>query len=145
MELILVLPILFLVLVAGIQFASVIAVDTTLSHASLEASRLSSLGCDTNQVSDRVDEFLAAHGLSLATGVRLVVEDDGGIVQSSGAGSLSSPTIGTPVDPDCVRSTLIVETNTTPIPNLLRDYCVDFAGKQFEHVSVAFVPQCECP
>lgn len=145
LELILVLPVLFLTLIAAIQFASVIVVDSTLCHASLEASRLASIGCSDSQIEARVNEFLDIHGMSLASGARVVVEGSSGTLLSSGDPGLSSTTIGTPVDPRCVRTTLLVETDAQPIPNLLRDYCVDFSGKVSEHVSIAMLPQCECP
>ena len=144
-EMIVVLPILFLALAAAVQFASVLSVDTTLCHASLEASRLCAMGCSEDQLSSRVDEFLSVHGMSLASGARIVVEDDAGTVLSAGDGSLTSSTIGSPVSSGGCRATLLVETDASPIPNLLRDYCVDFAGKQFEHVSVSCKPVCDCP
>ena len=145
LELILVLPILFMTLIAAIQFASVIAVDTTLSHASTEASRLAAMGCREDAISDRVNEFLAVHHTSLGGGARIVIETDSGIVQSSGDTLLTSATIGSPLAAGYVRATLLVSTDAQPIPNLLRDYCVDFSGKQSEHVSVALLPTCDCP
>ncbi len=145
LELVIVLPILFLALAAAVQFATVLSVDTTLCHASLEASRLSAMGCDEDQIADRVDEFLSVHGMSLASGTRIVVEDDAGLVSSAGDASLTSSVIGSPVASGACRSTLIVETNASPIPNVLRDYCVDYSGRQFEHVSVACKAICECP
>ena len=144
LELILVLPILFLTLIAAIEFSAVIAVDTTLAHASQEASRLAAMGCDSTRISDRVNEFLAVHGTTLGPGARVVIEDSVGIVQSTGDNTLTSATIGTPVDADCVRATLLVSTDTQPIPNLLQSECVDFSGKQSEHVSVALLPTCSC-
>lgn len=145
LELILVLPILFLTLIAAIQFSSVIAVDSTLAHASQEASRLAAMGCSGTDITERVNEFLAVHGTSLGPGARVVIEDSTGIVQSSGDNTLTSATIGSPVDSDCVRATLLVSTDAQPIPNLLQDECVDFSGKQSEHVSIAMLPACYCP
>ena len=146
LELILVLPILVLTLIAAIQFSSVLTVDTTLKHASIEASRLASLGCDSNQIESRIDEFLSVHNMSISGGgVRVVIEDENGIAQSSGDGSLTSTTIGGPVTAGTVRSTLLVETDAQPIPNLLRDYCVDFSGQQSEHTSVAIQQTADCP
>ena len=145
LELILVLPILFLTLIAGVQFSSVIAVDSTLSQASMEASRLAAIGCAESEIDDRVNEFLAVHSTALGAGARIVIEDETGIVQSSGDASLTSSTIGSPVTPGSVRATLLVSTDAQPIPNLLRNDCVDFSGKQSEHVSVAMLPTCFCP
>ena len=145
LELILVLPILFLTLIAAVQFSSVMAVDTTLSHASMEASRLAAMGCGADEITDRVNEFLSVHATSLNSGARIVIEDSTGIVQSTGDASLVSGTIGTPVDAGCIRATLLVATDAQPIPNLLDDHCVDFSGKQSEHVSVAMLPTCRCP
>ncbi len=145
LELIVVLPILFLTLIAAIQFASVIAVDTTLSHASTEASRLAALGCREDAITDRVNEFLTIHNTSLGGGARIVIENDSGIVQSTGDRALTSATIGSPLATGYVRATLLVSTDAQPIPNLLRAYCVDFSGKQSEHVSVALLPTCDCP
>lgn len=145
LELILVLPILFLSLAAGVQFASVMAVDATLCHASLEASRLASMECSEEQVLNRTNEFLAVHGLSLGPGAALTLEDGDGVLYALGDATLSSPTLGTPVEEGCVRATLLVETDSTPIPNTLRNYCVDYEGKLFEHVTLIPQPICDCP
>ncbi len=141
----LVLPILILSLVAAIQFASVLVIDTTLSHASLEAARLAAMDCTESQITDRVNAFLAVHDMTLGVGSQLIVEDASGVTILAGDGSLS-PTGSYPaIADDRVRSTLIVETNVTPIPNALRNYCVDFADRQFEHTSIAPGPACYCP
>lgn len=145
LELILTLPILFLTLIAGIQFSSVISVDTTLCQASLEIARLAAMECDADQLSDRASEFLAIHNMAIGPGVRIVVEDETGEVHSFGDTSLTSPTFGTPVETNCVRATLLAETASSPIPNLLRDFCIDYAGKQFEHTSFALKQNCDCP
>ena len=145
LELILVLPVLFTVLIAGIQFSSVIVVDTTLAHASIEAARLAAMGCDAAEIAARTDQFLSAHGMVLGTGSRLVIEDETGVIQSHGDGLLTSSIIGTPVAPDSVRSTFLVETDASPIPNLLKSDRIDFSGKLFQQVAVASIPRCECP
>lgn len=144
LELVLVLPILILSLVAAIQFASVLVVDTTLSHASLEVARLAAMDCTEVQITDRVNEFLAVHDMTLGVGSQLIVEDASGVTISAGDGSLSPSVSYPPISDARVRATLIVETNATPIPNALRNYCVDFADRQFEHTSVV-LPVCECP
>ena len=97
LELILVLPLLITLLIAGIQFSTVLVVDTTLLHASIEASRLAAMGCDGVEIASRTDEFLAVHGLVLGAGIRLVVEDAAGLLHSFGDGTLTSTSIGTPV------------------------------------------------
>ena len=145
LELILVLPILFLTLAGGLQFSSVISVDTTLCHAALEAARLASFGCDEVSITERVDEFLGIHNMALGGGSRVVIEDSSGIVESIGDNSLTSPTIGSAVPVDCVRATLIVETDSAPVPNALANYCVDFSSRQFEHSAIAIRQTCNCP
>lgn len=145
LELILVLPLLFMTLVAGVQFSSVMAVDTTFSSATIEASRLAAMGCRGATLGIRVDEFLAIHGMALGPGSRLVVEDSTGAVESFGDGTLTSPTIGSPLPAESVRSTLLIATAATPLPNALRQFNIDFSGRQFEHVAIACLPAVDCP
>lgn len=143
LELTLVMPLLFLTLVAGVQLASIVAIDTTLCHASLEASRISTMGCDVATVADRIDSFLAVHNVSLFRGSRLVIEDATGRVQSVGDSRLSCSFIGTPLAPNTLRTVLLLSTDVTPIPNLSPDFgCV---GKQFQHVAVSNLSDSEWP
>jgi Flp pilus assembly protein TadG len=144
LELVLVLPILFLTLIAGIQFATTLVVNNTISAAVHEASRLAAMGCDESEISDAVDQFLAAHNLSLGVGTRLVIDNSSSTLFDLGDGSLTSPTVGSAVPANSVRATLLVATDVTPIPNLLANYCVDFEGKQYELCSIAHVLDCSC-
>jgi len=145
LELILTLPILFLTLIAGVQLSSVLSVDTTLCQTALEVSRLAAMECDTVGISDRANEMLAVHNMLIGPGVRVVVEDETGQIHAFGDNTLSSPTLGTPVNANCVRTTLLADTSSSPIPNLLRDFCVDYDGKQFEHTAIALKQTCDCP
>lgn len=145
LEFILVMPILILTLIAGIQFASVQIVDNTVQAAAQAAARIAARdNCSDDDVSTAVDQFLAVNGITLGPGVRLVLLDSTGIVSDFGDGSLTSSHLSPLPDPGMIRSVLIVETDSTPIPNLLANYCVDFSGKQYEACSVTIVPEC-CP
>jgi Flp pilus assembly protein TadG len=99
LELVLVLPILFLTLIAGIQFATTLVVNNTISAAVHEASRLAAMGCDESEISDAVDQFLAAHNLSLGVGTRLVIDNSSSTLFDLGDGSLTSPTVGSALLP----------------------------------------------
>ena len=145
LELILTLPILFLTLIAGVQFSSVMSVDATLCQTALEVSRLAAMECDADQLSNRESEFLAIHTMAIGPGVRIVVEDETGEIHSFGDTTLSSPTVGAPVAANCVRTTLLADTSSSPLPNLLRDFCVNYDGKQFEHTAFALKQSCDCP
>ena len=143
LEFILVMPILFCTLIAGIQFATVLVVDNTIQAAAFEASRIATGDfCDADDVTSAVDDFLAVHGISLGPGVRLVLLDSTGITNSFGDASLTGTNFSPLPPPGSVRSVLIVETDQTPIPNLLANYCVDFAGKQYEACAVSQLPEC---
>ena len=139
------MPILVLAMIAGIQFATVMVVDSTIQAAALEASRVAAGDfCDGDDISAATSQFLAVHGISLGPGVRLVILDSTGIINSFGDASLTSSHLSPLPAAGTVRSVLIVETDQTPIPNLLANYCIDFSGKQYEACSVSVIPDC-CP
>ena len=143
LEFILAMPVLILALIAGIQFATVLAVDSTIQAAAIEASRVASGEfCNDADVAAAVDQFLAVHGISIGPGVRLVLQDSTGIVSSFGDATLTSAQLASLPPPGVIQSVLIVETDETPIPNLLANYCVDFSGKQYEACAVTVVPEC---
>lgn len=143
LEFILVMPVLIIALIAGIQFATVLVVDNTIQAAAFEAARVAAGDyCDDDDVTNAVDDFLAVHGISLGPGVRLVLQDSTGITGSFGDATLTSDHLGSLPDAGTVQSVLIVETDQTPIPNLLANYCVDFSGKQYEACAVSILPQC---
>ncbi len=143
LEFILAMPVLILVLIAGIQFATVLVVDNTIQAAAIEAARVSSAeNCDETDVANAVNQFLNVHGIRLGPGARLVIQDSTGTLTSIGDDGLTSDHLSPLPPANFVRSVLVVETNRTPIPNLLANYCVDYSGKQYEACSIAMLPNC---
>ncbi len=132
LQLILVMPVLVLVLVAAIQFSTVLVVNSSLAAAATEAARLAAIGCGQDEVLAGIAPFLDVHGIRVGPGVRLVLLDEAGIVSTDGDGALTSPHLTRLPPADMCRAVLIVSTDVTPIPNALANYCVDYAGKQYE-------------
>ena len=144
LEFILVMPALFLTLLAGVQFGSLMTLHSSLQATAIEAARISALNCDPSDIDDRVNEFLAIHGLQLGTGVLLIVQDSLGIVHESGDGTLTSIHMaGRPPD-STLRATLVVSMDATPLPNLLERFCLDYSDHQFELFATRQVVDCEC-
>lgn len=145
LEFVLVMPVLFLTLLAGVQFASLLVINNTIQAAAIEASRLATMECDATDIENQVNQFLDVHGMSLGTGVSLTVQDSTGTVQTSGDATLSSSLLAPLPPASFVRATLVVSLDATPAPNLLASFCLDFQDNQFELCHTRFVPQCACP
>lgn len=135
---------LMLLLFAGIQFSLTSAVESTVSAATHEAARCYAIGGDIDEASAMVGQMLNVHGITIGPGVRLVIQDDTGAIQSQGDGTLTSDSLLTAPPAGTVRAVLIVDVNATPAPNMLTAYCVDFSERQFQSSSVTTLFK-ECP
>lgn len=144
LEFILVMPVLFLTLLAGVQFASLMTLNSSLQATAVEAARIASMECTAGQIDDRINEFLNIHGMSLGPGVSLFVQDSTGVIHSSGDGTLTSSHLATLPAGSTIRAVLVVSMDATPVPNLLESFCLDFSDNQFELCATRYVVQCEC-
>ncbi len=137
-------PALFLLLFGGLQMALTSVIGNAVTAATHEAARCCELGADITETADAVDGILGVHGFGLGSGVRLVLQDDTGAVQSAGDASLTSDITLTPPPVGTCRALLIVEVSATPAPNMLTAFCVDFSDRRFECSSVATLEP-DCP
>ena len=138
LELILTLPILVLIAIAAIQFGVLLMAQNTIATASREAARLAANGSGEWQLEHDVNSCLSPFGLELGDGVRLVIQDETGTLQSLGDGALSSDVLLSPVPHAMIRSTLLVSVESTRTPNLLANHGVDYSNGQFEYSALRF-------
>lgn len=135
---------LMLLLFAGLQFALTSAVGNTVAAASHEAARCYKIGGDIDEVAMEVNRILDVNGMTIGPGVRLVIQDDSGSIQSQGDGSLTCDILLSPPPSGMIRALLIVDVDATPAPNMLTEYCVDFSERQFKCSSVISLFK-DCP
>ncbi len=145
LEFVLVMPVLFLTLLAAVQFASMMTLNSSFQATAFEAARLTAMECSSAHITDRVNEFLSVHDMRLGDGVRLVVEDASGNVQTMGDLALTSNHLASSPPAGAARAVLVVSMDATPAPNLLATYCLDFKDNQFELCATRHVMECPCP
>lgn len=138
------MPVLFLTLLAGVQFASLMTLNSSLQATAIEAARIAAMDCSPMQIDDRINEFLNVHGMSLGPGVMLTIQDDAGVVYQAGDGTLTSTLLAGSPPGSTLRAVLVVSMDATPVPNLLESFCLDFSDNQFELCATRFTAECDC-
>ncbi|MGQ9503714.1 MAG: TadE/TadG family type IV pilus assembly protein [Thermogutta sp.] len=138
LEAVLVLSILILVTLAVFQFAVVMLIEQSITHAVIVAAREAGKGADIDAAVESVDAVLGIHGLHIGSGASLVLEDplaDPPVVVrgESPCQPLNQPA----VPPGYVRATLCVNLGQRPFLNALKTFCLDFSEKKFTVTAIA--------
>jgi hypothetical protein len=142
LELILTLPVLLLVTLGGIQWAMAVIVSQTVQAATAEAARESADLAATATIQDRLDraliviqEHLALHGIPLSdtgSGVNRLIVADGDTGETASHGDASLTSSAPNPEPGALTVALVIELNTTPIPNLLTMFGVSWSSSNLE-------------
>jgi hypothetical protein len=122
LEAVLVLSILILVTIAVFQFAIVMLIEQSITHAVTVAAREAGKGADIDATAESVDAVLAIHGLRTVL-VRGEIE--------------CQPPSQPVIPPGYVRATLCVNLSQRPFLNALKTFCLDFSGRTFTVSAVA--------
>lgn len=132
LEVVIVLPILILLLVAGIQFGMAMLVEQAVTHAATVAAREAGKGASTAEVVQTVECILAPHAITLGPYAGLLLEDPAKYSQPQKAGSLACDAPVSPaLESGDVRVTLCVALDRRPFLNALRAYGIDLTGRRF--------------
>ena len=132
LELVIVLPILILLLVAGIQFGMAMLVQQAVTHAATVAAREAGKGVSTAELAQVVECILAPHSITIGPYAGLVLEDPEKYPQPQKAGSLTCDAPASPsLESGDVRVTLCVALDRRPFLNALRAYGIDLTGRRF--------------
>jgi len=138
LEAVLVLSILILVTIAVFQFAIVMLIEQSITHALTVAAREAGKGADIDATAESVDAVLAIHGLRIGSGVSLVLEDPLAIPSVLVRGQIACQPPSQPViPPGYVRATLCVNLSQRPFLNALKTFCLDFSERTFTVSAVA--------
>jgi hypothetical protein len=129
-EILFVLPILFLTTMAVFQFGIAILVEQSIVHAATVAAREAGKNADADELVFVVNAILANHGLSIGDRASLVLEDPESMTPVEMRGSLpcdppAEPTLAN----DEVRVTVCVSMNGPPYINPLRFYGANFEDR----------------
>lgn len=153
LEAILGIPILVIIVMAGVEFGTIMTVSGAVSAAVTEGAREgakvpTTVGAtDGNRVLNAVESavatVLATQGIA-ATNVQVIVEDSDNPgaaanngVRSSGPAVGSVPAVSGITDPAEVRVTVRVELSNTSVPNLLGTFGVTLTTRNFDVSSVS--------
>lgn len=149
MELILVTPVIMIVLVATIQFASVHLIESALTHAATVGAREAAQEATVDEVAVEVDAVLEPHGIDVVDSMgqpgdgTYVILEVGDQVTEFGDPAFDPDPPSTPDYPELgpaeVRVTVYVKLDKTPIINVnaLEDFGFIFPGEFFQISSVA--------
>lgn len=153
LEAILGIPILVIVVMAGVEFGTIMTVSGAVSAAVTEGAREGAKvptkvgATDGNRVLNAVESavatVLSTQGISAAN-VQVIVEDSDNPgaaanngVRSSGPAVGPVPAVSGITDPAEVRVTLRVELSNTSVPNLLGTFGVTLTTRNFDVSSVS--------
>lgn len=138
LEAVLVLSILILVTIAVFQFAIVMLIEQSITHAVTVAAREAGKGADIDATAESVDAVLGIHGLHIGPGVSLILEDPLAHPSVLVRGETEGQPPAQPViPPGYLRTTLCVNLGQRPFLNALKTLCLDFSGRIFTVSAVA--------
>ena len=137
LEIILVLPVLVLATVGALQYGLMMVVHHAVFAAVHEGAREASKGADIDEIGATVDTILAAHNLAVGPGVRVLLQDDMGVIDAVGDASLTSTKVAVPPAAGEVRVVVLVSLAQAPLPNALVTYGIDFSGSTYEASTLA--------
>lgn len=140
LELLIIIPVLFIGTLAVFEFALLGVAMQMVAHAAHEGARTSALiGGDTTAVLNRIDTILAVQGIAVTGGQAGVrIEDSGSSTDHGNLGIIFDPRVNgpAPVAGD-VRVTVMVPlliANHRPVPNWLAGFGFDW-GNMVLHYS----------
>lgn len=140
LELILALPILLLVALAGLQFCLVLSVEQTLRAATNEAAREAAKGASDAETVSIVESHLATHGipgLTANSGARIWIDRQGlGTDAAYGDASVASTIATNEAAAGEVRIILAAKYEALPTPDLLASFGLTFMGALVEESSL---------
>ena len=147
LEILLVLPIFIIGFLAVIQFGVMILIHHAALNATEETAReLSKVyefdatdPQDIDEVSEVADEIMGVHGITLGDpGLLVVVEDINGVA-CLGDPALEPrfcPPVSSVSDNRNVKVSLFLLIENTPVPQLLKTFCIDFTDKHYQFCSI---------
>ncbi len=134
LQLAVVLPILILVLIAGVQFGTTMVIQQAVTHATTVAAREAGKGADIDELAAVAEMMLFPHQMKVGPCLGIVLEDPEADVPVEHRGTVVDDLPTTPsLDPGEVRVTLCVDLSKRPFLNALKGFemALSRSGKHF--------------
>ena len=136
LELILVLPVLVIMLVAMVEYTTVMILQSTVTHAATVGAREAGKIADIDEVLEAVDAILGVNCITVSddegSGTKVVLENGSYPTTEFGDPTLAYELPANPLDPDEVRVTVCVAMSATPLCDALRVWGFSWLGKTLE-------------
>lgn len=142
LELILVLPVLVVMLVALVEYTTLMVLQSTVTHAATVGAREAGKMPDIDEVVEAVQAVLGANCIVVSaepgSGTKVILEDGAspltgtGLITQFGDPDMDCELPANPVALDEVRVTVCVEMHATPVCDALGAFGFSLSGKRFE-------------
>jgi len=136
LELILVLPVLVVMLVAMVEYTTLMILQSTVTHAATVGAREAGKIADIDEVVEAVSVVLGANCIELSdeerSGTKVTLEGGGLLPAQFGDPSLAPTLPENPIEPDEVRVTVSVALAATPFCDALQAFGFTLFGKRLE-------------
>ena len=151
LEALIAFPVLIIATVGALEFAIIMATQQTITSAAIAGVNVAANGGDVDAVTDKVNEFLAVHGIQVVSGGTAVVQLDDASTDTSvtrpnpnDTGIVFTPfgPVTTALDNNQVRVTVCVKfTNGSgkPVPDWLSSMGFALGDRYFQASSLAEV------
>lgn len=137
------MPVLVIATFSFFVLGPTVAVHQTVQHAAEETARevAKSTGSQTTTeiATEVIQQVLSVHGLDLDTPGVLVIVEQLDQIHSLGDESIADvPASSSVTQAEQVIVTLLIATESAPIPNVLRQMNFDISGRTVSHRATAF-------
>lgn len=137
---ILALPVLVIMLVATVEYTTVMILQSTVTQAATVGAREAGKIADIDEVLEAVEAVLGVNCITVGdeegSGTKVVLENGDDLTTVFGDPTLDCELPAVPLDPDEVRVTVCVAMSATPLCDALRPWGFSWFGKRFEVSSV---------
>ncbi|KKK66331.1 hypothetical protein LCGC14_2965190, partial [marine sediment metagenome] len=133
---ILALPILVVMLVALVEYTTLMILQSTVTHAATVGAREAGKIADIDEVIEAVQVVLGVNCITLAdeegSGTKVILEGGDLFPTEFGDPTLDCDPPTNPLEPDEVRVTVCIALTATPVCDALRTFGFSLIGKRFE-------------
>jgi len=136
LELILVMPVLVIMLVAMVEYTTLMILQSTVTHAATVGAREAGKIADIDEVVEAVTVVLGANCIALddaeGSGTKMILESGDELPIQFGDPALECDVPEIPLQPDEVRVTICVALTATPFCDALRSFGFSLFDKRLE-------------
>ncbi len=136
LELILTLPVIVVMLVALVEYTTLMILQSTVTHAATVGAREAGKIADIEEVVEAVQAVLGANCITLSdepgSGTKVILEDVANLTTQFGDPNLDCQLPTNPLASDEVRVTVCIEMHATPVCDALRAFGFSLVGKRFQ-------------